>query len=149
MRSRSPSELRRRPRAVRAHGRRTEWNVGVRSSSGHRSRRVRACHDLRGEKSAPTASPGPGVPLRRRRGPPDRGYATAELAVALPSLVLVLLAAVWVLSVVSTQARCVEAARPRCHRAAVSRCPVPEISSTCVSRCPCVRRVRWPLSSRP
>jgi hypothetical protein len=44
-----------------------------------------------------------------RRG--HAGYATAELAVALPSLVLVLMAAVWLVAAVSLQARCAEAAR--------------------------------------
>ena len=44
----------------------------------------------------------------RRRG---AGYATAELAVALPSLGLVLMAAVWLVAAASLQARCAEAAR--------------------------------------
>ena len=46
-------------------------------------------------------------------GPPDRdgGYATAEAAVVLPSLLVVLAMAVWVLVCVGGQLRCVDAAR--------------------------------------
>lgn len=41
----------------------------------------------------------------------DRGSVTAETAVALPALVVVLLLAVWVLACVAAQLRCVDAAR--------------------------------------
>jgi hypothetical protein len=52
---------------------------------------------------------------RRRR---DLGQTTAELAVGLPTLVLVLLAAVWILSATSAQAKCVDAARVGARAAA-------------------------------
>lgn len=41
----------------------------------------------------------------------DRGSATAELAVGLPALVLFLVAGLWAVSAVTTQMRCVDAAR--------------------------------------
>ncbi|WP_250292857.1 TadE family type IV pilus minor pilin [Frankia sp. CiP1_Cm_nod1] len=41
----------------------------------------------------------------------DGGQATAELAVAIPSLILVLLIAIWVVGAVSVRAQCAEAAR--------------------------------------
>ncbi|MGF7234329.1 MAG: TadE family type IV pilus minor pilin [Frankia sp.] len=44
--------------------------------------------------------------------------ATAELAAALPALIAVLLAAVWVLTAVSAQERCVDAARVGARAAA-------------------------------
>ncbi|GAA4410023.1 hypothetical protein GCM10023168_29250 [Fodinibacter luteus] len=46
-----------------------------------------------------------------RRGRPDRGAATAELAVALPSLVLVLAVALAAVDLGLAQVRCVDAAR--------------------------------------
>ncbi len=61
--------------------------------------------------------------MRRRHAPgrgmgntpggqtPDSGQATAELAVAIPSLILVLLIAIWLVGAVSIQAQCAEAAR--------------------------------------
>ncbi|AEH11559.1 MULTISPECIES: TadE family type IV pilus minor pilin [Protofrankia] len=55
--------------------------------------------------------PGRGTSRDRGRRTSDGGQATAELAVAIPSLVLVLLIAIWVVSAVSVQARCAEAAR--------------------------------------
>lgn len=45
------------------------------------------------------------------RSPRDRGSTTAETAVVLPALVVVLLLAVWVLACVAAQLRCVDAAR--------------------------------------
>ena len=48
----------------------------------------------------------------------DSGQATAELAVAIPSLVLVLVLAIWVVSAVSVQAQCAEAARVGARAAA-------------------------------
>ncbi len=46
-------------------------------------------------------------------GPPSReaGYATAELALTLPVLMLVVLASLWAVSVVSLKAACAEAVR--------------------------------------
>lgn len=41
----------------------------------------------------------------------DRGQATAELALGLPSVVAVLLMTLWMLAAVTAQARCAEAAR--------------------------------------
>ena len=41
----------------------------------------------------------------------DGGYATAEAAVALPSLLIVMAMAVWVIACVGAQLRCVDAAR--------------------------------------
>lgn len=46
-----------------------------------------------------------------RRRPPERGAATAELAVALPSLVLVLAVALAAVDLGLAQVRCVDAAR--------------------------------------
>ncbi|KLL12330.1 hypothetical protein BL254_02700 [Protofrankia sp. BMG5.30] len=54
---------------------------------------------------------GRGTSRDRGRRTSDGGQATAELAVAIPSLILVLLIAIWVVSAVSVQARCAEAAR--------------------------------------
>lgn len=48
----------------------------------------------------------------------DRGSVTAETAVALPSLVVVLLLAVWVLLCVAAQLRCVDAAHVAARAAA-------------------------------
>ncbi len=56
---------------------------------------------------------GPDHPDRR-----DAGVATAELAAALPALIAVLLAAVWVLTAVSAQERCIDAARVGARAAA-------------------------------
>lgn len=55
------------------------------------------------------------VDLRLRR---DRGSVTAETAVALPALVLVLTAAVWAVTIVGAQLRCVDAARAGARAAA-------------------------------
>jgi len=48
----------------------------------------------------------------------DRGSATAEIAVALPALVLVLAVCVWALTVVAADLRCAEAARAAARAAA-------------------------------
>ncbi|WP_405143521.1 TadE family type IV pilus minor pilin [Sphaerisporangium sp. NBC_01403] len=48
----------------------------------------------------------------------DRGSATAEMAVALPSLVLVLGAALWAIAAVTAQLECVDAARAGARAAA-------------------------------
>ena len=55
---------------------------------------------------------------RRRTTDHQSGYATAETAVALPSLLLVLVMAVWVLAAVSAQLRCVDSARTAARSAA-------------------------------
>ncbi|MBE3204559.1 MULTISPECIES: TadE family type IV pilus minor pilin [Parafrankia] len=48
---------------------------------------------------------------RRPRGGRDRGQVTAELAMGLPSLLAVMFMILWMLSAVSAQTRCAEAAR--------------------------------------
>ena len=76
------------------------------------------CHPacLRTADAEPFPSAGPGRPSRSpgragRWRPTDAGYATAEAALALPSLLVVLAVAVWVLACVGAQLRCVDAAR--------------------------------------
>lgn len=65
-----------------------------------------------------------GVPRRRaaRASPGDpgrqRGAVTAEIAAALPALVLVVLAAVWTIVLGLTQLRCADAAREAARAAA-------------------------------
>jgi len=60
-----------------------------------------------------------GTPRRRRaRGDPARGAVTAEIATALPALVVVVIGAVWVVSVGLTQLRCADAAREAARAAA-------------------------------
>ncbi|WP_203993176.1 TadE family type IV pilus minor pilin [Sphaerisporangium rufum] len=57
----------------------------------------------------------------RRGGPPmggDRGSVTAETAMALPALVLVLAAAMWALTVLTAQLKCVDMARAGARAAA-------------------------------
>ena len=49
---------------------------------------------------------------------PDRGSVTAETALLLPVLLVVLAAAVWVLAALSAQLRCVDAARAGARDAA-------------------------------
>lgn len=53
--------------------------------------------------------------MRRQR---DRGMATAEIAVALPALVLVTVLALWAVAVASTHMSCVDAARAGARAAA-------------------------------
>ena len=48
---------------------------------------------------------------RRRRGPLDRGSVTAETAVALPGLVVVLVAVLWLVAALGAHIRCLDAAR--------------------------------------
>ncbi|WP_322760344.1 TadE family type IV pilus minor pilin [Frankia sp. Cr2] len=62
--------------------------------------------------------PCPVVAAAQRHTARDGGQATAELAVAIPSLILVLLIAIWLLSAVSLQAQCAEAARVGARAAA-------------------------------
>ena len=52
------------------------------------------------------------------RGPATEGYATAEIAVALPVVMIVVLMAVWLLGCVGAQLRCVDAARAAARAAA-------------------------------
>lgn len=60
-----------------------------------------------------------GTPRRRRvRGDRARGAVTAEIATALPALVVVVIGAVWVVSVGLTQLRCADAAREAARAAA-------------------------------
>jgi hypothetical protein len=54
--------------------------------------------------------------FRARR--PDDGYVTAEAAVILPALVVLLGAALWAIAVASAQVRCVDAARDGARAAA-------------------------------
>lgn len=53
-----------------------------------------------------------------RRTTSQRGSATAETAVVLPALVVVLVMAIWVLACVGAQLRCVDAARAGARAAA-------------------------------
>jgi hypothetical protein len=57
---------------------------------------------------------------RRRpaRGDPSPGAVTAEVAAALPALVVVVIAAVWVVSIALAQMRCADAAREAARAAA-------------------------------
>ncbi|MGH8825882.1 MAG: TadE family type IV pilus minor pilin [Jiangellaceae bacterium] len=60
-----------------------------------------------------------GAPRRRRaRDDPTRGAVTAEIATALPALVVVVIGAVWVVSVGLAQLRCADAAREAARAAA-------------------------------
>lgn len=60
----------------------------------------------------------PAAPGRRRCRTTERGSVTAETAVALPSLVVVLVLAVWVLLCVAAQLRCLDAAHVAARAAA-------------------------------
>ncbi|TDD94755.1 TadE family type IV pilus minor pilin [Jiangella asiatica] len=52
------------------------------------------------------------------RGDPQRGMVTAELAAAFPALVVVLLGAVWAVTLAAAQLRCADAAREAARAAA-------------------------------
>ncbi|WP_051425561.1 TadE family type IV pilus minor pilin [Jiangella gansuensis] len=52
------------------------------------------------------------------RGDPQRGMVTAELAAAFPALVVVLLGAVWAVTLAAAQLRCDDAAREAARAAA-------------------------------
>lgn len=56
------------------------------------------------------------IPIARRSR--EHGYATAETAVVMPALVVVVLFAVWLLACVGAQLRCVDAARAGARSAA-------------------------------
>jgi hypothetical protein len=69
------------------------------------------------------------APRRRRaRDDPGRGAVTAEIATALPALVVVVIGAVWVVSVGLAQLRCGDAAREAARAAA--RGDEPEVVSS-------------------
>ncbi len=60
-----------------------------------------------------------GAPRRRRpHGDPTRGAVTAEIAAALPALVVIIMAAVWLVVVALAQLRCADAAREAARAAA-------------------------------
>lgn len=77
--------------------------------------------------------------MRRRRlpgrRPRDSGYATVELALAIPSLVLLTLALAGVLAGVATQIRCVDAARLGARAAARGE-PPKEVESAVARAAP-------------
>ena len=75
--------------------------------------------------------------MNRRR---DGGMATAELAVVLPALVLVIAAGLTMVSVVLAQVRCVDAAR-EAARAAARGEPAEAVRSAAVRRVPDGARV--------
>ncbi|GAA4589726.1 hypothetical protein GCM10023194_44710 [Planotetraspora phitsanulokensis] len=67
---------------------------------------------------AETSSTGPGSPAGAGRTRRERGSVTAETAVALPALVVVLAASLWAVAVVGAQLQCVDAARAGARAAA-------------------------------
>ncbi|WP_305039968.1 TadE family type IV pilus minor pilin [Frankia sp. Cj3] len=76
---------------------------------------------LRRTRSGDTGEPGlphAAAAGSKRRTADDSGQATAELAFAIPSLILVLLISIWLVSAVAIQARCAEAARVGARAAA-------------------------------
>ena len=66
---------------------------------------------------------GPAATLQRRRTRGDRGSVTAEAALVLPVLLVVLAAAVGVLACVAAQLQCVDAARVAARQAARGEAP--------------------------
>src|SRR5687768_360723 len=111
--------------------------MSYRNYRGH-GRRVRLRRDpLQGDHQP--AGPGPDhgrdlprVPAElltrshvpgRRREARDGGMVTAEIAVTLPVLLVVLMAAIWVLACVGAQLRCVDAARVAARAAARGDAP--------------------------
>lgn len=63
------------------------------------------------------------MPQNHKHRSADRGYVTAETAVVLPVLLVVVAAAVWVLACVSAQLRCVDAASAAARAAARGDAP--------------------------
>lgn len=55
---------------------------------------------------------------RRRRGQPERGMVTAEIAVALGALTFLVVCVTWLVTVVGMQMRCIDAARDGARAAA-------------------------------
>lgn len=78
----------------------------------------------------------------RRRGiaPGERGSVTAEIAVALPALVLVVAAALWGVSVAAAQVACVDAVRAGARAAARGE-PMPAVHAAVVRGAPPGARV--------
>jgi hypothetical protein len=72
--------------------------------------------------------------VRRDRGP-DRGSVTAEVAVALPALMLIIAAAIGAVAVVTAQLRCLDAAR-EAARAAVRSEPDAVVRELAVQAAP-------------
>ncbi|MCW2904709.1 MAG: hypothetical protein JWO67_6974 [Streptosporangiaceae bacterium] len=71
-----------------------------------------------------------------RRDPArDRGSATAEIAVALPALVLVTVAAIWGVTVASADVRCVDAVRLGARAAARGE-PLPAVRTVVAQAAP-------------
>ena len=70
--------------------------------------------------NATLAEPFPAAPWRghRRAGGRDRGSATVEIAIALPSLVLVLVTALWAVLTAAAEVACVDAVRAGARAAA-------------------------------
>ena len=65
-----------------------------------------------------------GSPRRRRRaGDPTRGAVTAEIAAALPALVVIVVGAVWLVAIALAQLRCADAAREAARAAARGELP--------------------------
>jgi hypothetical protein len=69
------------------------------------------------------------------RRPPDSGYATVEIALAIPSLVLLTLALAGILAGLATQIRCVDAARLGARAAARGE-PPKEVESAVARAAP-------------
>ncbi|WP_433330588.1 TadE family type IV pilus minor pilin [Spirillospora sp. CA-294931] len=71
---------------------------------------------------------GNGDPLRRHGGQRDRGMVTVEVALALPSLVLVTAVALWGVSIASVHLACLDAARSGARATARGE-PLPEVKA--------------------
>ncbi|WP_119731731.1 TadE family type IV pilus minor pilin [Thermomonospora amylolytica] len=84
-------------------------------------RRRTPCRILRRRRPGRHARPrreGGGDSARAGPSPDEAGFATAEVAVALPAVVLVTLAAMWGVSIASAQLSCTDAARAGARAAA-------------------------------
>ena len=87
------------------------------------------------------------VPGRRDR---DHGSATVEIAVALPALVLVTVAALWGVTAAAAQVRCVDAVRAGARAAARGE-PLPAVRAVVAGAAPAGARVgvsRGPETTR-
>ncbi len=73
---------------------------------------------IRGRRPPPGRRPAGAAPEKR-----ERGSVTAELAVALPTLVLVLVVGIWLQSAIALRGRCVDAARAGARAAARGDAP--------------------------
>jgi hypothetical protein len=76
----------------------------------------------------------------RCAAPGERGSATAEIAVALPALVLIITVALWGVSVAAAQVACVDAARAGARAAARGE-PIPAVKAAVVQAAPPGARV--------